>query len=327
MANSNQMPLHKDARGFYYIETKENCYIYLKNNQKLVDRFALPPGWNPTILEKLRDGYDLIWIHKDGAIKQWRLDREGNKIWATGTLYGSEAKHIQERFSISALKLNSYNWFKNEQIAILKKINISYEFVENKLNPQSIQFMIDIIPHIRQLFLTEQLKSSLSVLDVGPRTGAGSALLQKLYSPNTNSKIKMHVTAIDIDDKFREYANFCYPNLEYRIGDIYSIKNEIWDLVICSHTIEHVPKPKQFLSRLLELAKDYVIIACPYNENENSLVPGHLHSIKDSFIDQFDPVIKCVYDGMYWNNSLAGIFAFQGRGVKEKKEEKSGKNK
>jgi 2-polyprenyl-3-methyl-5-hydroxy-6-metoxy-1,4-benzoquinol methylase len=311
--------LFQDTYGFYYIETKEYGYIYLKNNQQLVDDSTLPEGWGPVILEKIRDGYDLIWLHEDGAIKQWRLDREGNKIWATGTLYGSEAKHIQERFSISALKLNSHNYFENEKVALLKKINMSYEVVENKLNPQSIQFMIDIIPTIRKLFLVQQSKSSISVLDVGPRTGAGSALLQKLYSPTTNSKIKMHVTALDIDDKFQEYANFCYPNLEYRIGDIYSIKNEIWDLVICSHTIEHVPNPEQFLSRLQELANDYVIIACPYNENEESLFPGHLHSIKDSFIDRFHPIIKCIYDSPYWKYSLAGIFAFPGRGTKESK--------
>ncbi len=199
---------------------------------------------------------------------------------------------------------------------ILQKAGKDYSFVEHKSNPQSMHFMADIVPIIERIYPREKGKKiNLNVLDVGPRTGAGSGLLAKLYSPQSWARIKMKITAMDIDDTFQEYANFCFPEINYVVGDIYDIQpGRKWDLVICSHTIEHVPDPKRFAERLIELSKGYVIISCPFLEDKNNLCRGHVNSITLEFIAQFDPLMMHIYDACFWHKTLVGVFAFKGKG-------------
>lgn len=199
---------------------------------------------------------------------------------------------------------------------ILQKAGKNYSFVEHKSNPQSMHFMADIVPIIEQLYPREKGKKiNLNVLDVGPRTGAGSGLLAKLYSSQSWARIKMKITAMDIDDTYQEYANFCFPEIDYVVGDIYELEPERkWDLVICSHTIEHVPEPKKFAEKLIELSKGHVIVSCPFLEDKNNLCRGHVNSISLEFMAQFDPLIMHVYDACFWHKTLVGIFAFKGKG-------------
>ena len=187
---------------------------------------------------------------------------------------------------------------------------LSLEKIERVHNAQSIQFMADMLPIVRKLYPQES--HTISVLDVGARTAAGTAFLQMLHHPHGNSKVKMQVTALDIDDSFKEYAKISFPDLQYQKEDIFNIKNQKWDLVICSHTIEHVPDPHLFLKQLQKLARDYVLISTPYKEDPNNLIPGHCNSIDDSFIDKFSPVQKLIYDGMYFRQSDIVIFAIRG---------------
>jgi len=80
------------------------------------------------------------------------------------------------------------------------------------------------------------------------------------------------------------------------------------DIVICSHTIEHVPRPRMFIEKLCQIAREYVVIACPFQE-PRPLIPGHLHSINKAFIDQFNYEFLEVYTSMHWHQSKACIFA------------------
>ena len=203
--------------------------------------------------------------------------------------------------------------YENRKKEILKRANKDYFTIETKRNSQSIQFIADMLPIIRHLYPGKGKK--ITVLDVGSRTAAGSALLAKLHSKSTYAKIKMDVTALDIDDTFKEYVNFCYPELKYVVKDIFDYDESVkWDLVICSHTIEHVHNPEKFLSKLIDLCRDFTIIACPFEEDKNNLIPEHCNSIDYNFIDRFKPIKKFIYDGMYWHQSLCGIFVFKGGG-------------
>ena len=92
---------------------------------------------------------------------------------------------------------------------------------------------------------------------------------------------------------------FSILKLRYIVGDIFNLdKHDRWDLVICSHTIEHVPDPDRFLGRLINLARDFVILACPYKENPESLIPEHLHSIDDAFLERHHPISTYTYNGI-----------------------------
>jgi len=90
---------------------------------------------------------------------------------------------------------------------ILERVGEEFITTEDRKNNQSIQFMVDTLPVIRELYPGRN--KLITVVDVGARTGAGTALLAKLHGPGTNAKVKMDVAALDISDRFKEYATFC----------------------------------------------------------------------------------------------------------------------
>lgn len=189
------------------------------------------------------------------------------------------------------------------------------DFVRYKCDPQTLSFMSDISFQLRRLYpvVESEIKD---VLDVGARTAIGSWFLHKLHHPGSFSAVRMKVTALDIENKYKEYANTFYPDIDYVVGDIFNLPHKSRDIVICSHTIEHVKAPRLFIEQLCKIAKEYVIIACPYEEPPGSLIPGHVHSISKKFIDQFDYELLEVYTSMHWHQSKACIFAIKTNGKK-----------
>jgi len=155
----------------------------------------------------------------------------------------------------------------------------------NKSLPQSQLFMLDIIPVIHDLFFSAPDLSCINVLDVGPQTFGGTALLSALHSAESFNRLKMKVSAVDIYDRFDEMRLCLCPEVEFLHSDIFDLRDQTWDLVICSHVIEHVPEPVTFAKRLQELAVQHVIIACPWREL-SPMNSTHLHSIDKAFVRQ-----------------------------------------
>ena len=132
-------------------------------------------------------------------------------------------------------------------------------FLLDYQNHQSISFYSDISFVIQKLYPGNNF---LEILDVGSRTGAGANFLGQMFSVNSYSRIKSEVTALDISDEFLEYSNsFNRYIKKYIVDDIANVK-DIYDLVVCSHTIEHVPNPDEFIKILCNLSRRHVIIAC-----------------------------------------------------------------
>ncbi|MBU8913033.1 MAG: class I SAM-dependent methyltransferase [Spirochaetales bacterium] len=170
--------------------------------------------------------------------------------------------------------------------------------------------MVDLLPTIRRLFPSNDIE--LKVLDVGPRTGAGSALLAQLHDPRSRGKLKMRVTAMDINPRYAKYARYRFPQIDYKVGNIFDTK-ETYDLVICSHVIEHMNSALQFVNRLVELARSFVVVACPWKEPPERFGTGHIWSVTEEFIDNFDIVDKTVYEGVFYKRgSELIIFAIPG---------------
>jgi len=179
---------------------------------------------------------------------------------------------------------------------------------------QSSHFMLDILPVIQELYPNQI--HELNVLDVGARTAAGTGLLAYLHHQKGCAKIRMAVDALDLDSRFKDRALKKYPEInDYIIRNIYDVDMPSYDLVICSHTIEHVPNIEKFMLRATEIARDYVIFACPYNEDLSkrySAAPGnHINSITGIFLEQFKPVKKMVYDGQCFTGDLI-VFVLKG---------------
>jgi SAM-dependent methyltransferase len=160
------------------------------------------------------------------------------------------------------------------------------DIVENTDNPGARSYMIDIIPYIHKLY-PKPLSKVLRVLDVGCKTGAGSALLADIHRLSAGcSSLIMEVTALDLVPWFAKYAALQYPYLNYIVQDIFTLK-EIYDLIVCSHTIEHVPEVEQFITRMREISFDYVITYCPFNEH--NLIDEHIHRFDSDLINKLKP--------------------------------------
>lgn len=165
------------------------------------------------------------------------------------------------------------------------EVGLDPDIFVNKAIPQSELFMAENIRMLHDLYLSAPTNAQKTVLDIGPQAFGGTALLERLHRQSSFNKLKLKVTAVDITDKFDLLRQVQCPEVEFLHSNIYSIENRTWDVIICSHVIEHVPNPVKFLRRLTELARDYVIVACPWKENPLS-TNGHINAIDRTLVQQ-----------------------------------------
>src|SRR5437868_4181747 len=156
------------------------------------------------------------------------------------------------------------------------------EWLDACASVQSMQFMIDCLPMIRRLLFEKPSQQTFSVLDVGAGTGAGANVLATLYQGQVLGG-RLKVDAIELVPSLKGYADARFPLVNYWVGDILEYKGpQRWDLVICSHTIEHVDEPEAFVSFLAELACRWVLIYAPWKERD--WLPGHVNRIDRRFL-------------------------------------------
>lgn len=161
--------------------------------------------------------------------------------------------------------------------------------VEFQHGCQSRQFMIDMLPMIQRYLHTLKRGSVLDVIDVGPASGLGTHLLASLYA-RSRLGYRMRVHAIDIRDRWKNYIQAMCPHIaSLIIDDIYRLDRR-FDIVICSHVIEHVPYPEDFVRRLQQIAKNRVFLCAPYNEDRDTMSKSHCNIIDEFFINKFCPV-------------------------------------
>jgi SAM-dependent methyltransferase len=171
-------------------------------------------------------------------------------------------------------------------------------WLENDSVPQSIQFMVDILPAIRRVTRDWRWSHPLEVLDLGAGSGAGSNVLATLYR-GLFYRFPMRVTALDIVDYWKRYAEAKFPLLEYCVGDIYDWQRErSWDLVISSHVVEHVANPTRLVRELQRRARHWVLVYAPYNERP--LISEHTNTIDDDLIDLWGPTQVRIVQSPAW---------------------------
>ena len=115
------------------------------------------------------------------------------------------------------------------------------------LDAQSAGFMSELLPTLQNLYRGHA--RLLEVADIGARTAAGTRLLSECFSPNSRVRLKMNLTAIDIDDTYSDALDD-YPHSTFLKCDIFDIEPQKYDLSICSHVIEHLPDPYGFILQM-----------------------------------------------------------------------------
>lgn len=183
-----------------------------------------------------------------------------------------------------------------------------------KSGPQSELFMVEIIPVIHKLFFSFPYNKEISVLDVGPQTFTGTALLNRLHAENTFNNLKMKVSAVDIHEKFRLLGEVFCPEVEFIHGNIFDITERKWDLIICSHVIEHVSDPIIFLRQLQKLANMFVVVACPWSEDP-LVTTGHQNTINKDLVRRSGAINLDIFTNFMWGKTReVCIFTLPGSG-------------
>lgn len=178
---------------------------------------------------------------------------------------------------------------------------ISEEQYYINAHQQSRIFMCEIFPTIYRLIKRE---AHVSILDVGAATGAGTALLRDLLHPRGFLYAKATVIAMDIEPTFQQHAidNF---ELSYLVADIATLHTNQFDVIVSSHTIEHVEDPYLFLTHLKRVATKNVVITCPYKEIDR--INGHVNTIDDTFINATDPKEVHIFQSAGWGLPCVGL--------------------
>ena len=216
----------------------------------------------------------------------------------SGIVIGAIERALGDKLALSNATL--------AQVGELNSQNIGPDFLLTKADPQAVGFMVDVLDVLRRTLVPRHLGERLDLLDLGAKSGAGSQLIGFLGQATSFSKVKFNVTCADIDPTFQRYCVAKHPNVEYLNADVFEVGRQ-WDVVICSHVIEHVPDPAEFVRRLRTIARRYVILAFPFLEDPANLIPGHLHSLGHDFLRELKPASHQIYDGLFWTQSLCAI--------------------
>ncbi|SAL19702.1 hypothetical protein AWB68_00677 [Caballeronia choica] len=173
---------------------------------------------------------------------------------------------------------------------------------------QGISFYMDIARYLVQRFPG---MNSMSLLDIGSRTGIGPGLLRAMYHPASYSCLKLDpVTAIEIDPTFQPAAERDFPDIEALTGDAFSLGDgRRWDIVMSSHTIEHVEDPRAFLRGMQSICNKMAIVACPFEEE--NLIRWHRNRITYGMLSEAGFHDIHVYRSTHWFNSMCVIASWR----------------
>jgi 2-polyprenyl-3-methyl-5-hydroxy-6-metoxy-1,4-benzoquinol methylase len=209
-------------------------------------------------------------------------------------------------------------WIRTQKTCI-RRAGVDPEIFYFKSMPQSELFMAEIIPTIHELYFGYPVNRSIDVLDIGPQTFSGTRLLSRTHAPDSFNNLKMNISALDIHDHFKNLKECLCPEVEFFKANIFDVKDRSWDLIICSHVIEHVPDPKVFLDQLKRLSRRDIIVACPWNEDPIT-TKGHVNTIDKAFVRSVGASSLKIFTNFMWGKSReVCIFTLQGTASHQRK--------
>ncbi len=95
-------------------------------------------------------------------------------------------------------------------------------------------------------------KDAKTILDVGCSSGVLTAQIAKVLP-------KSKITGLDSYTKAITFARSKYPQIAFIVADAHKLpfKNNSFDLIICTETLEHVIDPKKVLSEMRRVLKKH----------------------------------------------------------------------
>jgi len=165
---------------------------------------------------------------------------------------------------------------------------------------QTTLFYVDILPLLGEWLHRQPRGSTFRLLDVGGGSGSGAEFLAKLFwTFFTGYKISIDV--LDVEDRFARFSPLLHDHISYKIGDVFELPDEAYDICLCSHTIEHVPKERagEFINKVVQVSSRLAIFNAPYMENP--LIPVHRYTIDEAFLATLpSPSTRKIYKSLGW---------------------------
>lgn len=153
-----------------------------------------------------------------------------------------------------------------------------------------------------------------TLLDLGARSGHGSGLVKRMFEPGGGLGIEIEVSACNLTQE----ENIWFKSNDWGIepfildaqnGEDFLKSGQKYDIVICSHMIEHTTNPQKVMSFVNDITNKFFVIACPWKEKKLDHGDWHHDSSIDedvllkyrpakNFVSEFDPgypLSPCIY--------------------------------
>ncbi len=180
---------------------------------------------------------------------------------------------------------------------------------EIRADAQSLGFAVDLCHVLQREWGHLNADTRMTLLDMGARSATGSNLIAQSFHPHSWSRLKLEVTALDIEPIYAAGAHDRFPDVDYRVGDVLDLEGQ-WDIVTCSHTLEHLTDPRPVMRKLLALARKQVVIAAPWTEPTASRADGHLFTFDEHFFEDFPATHFEAYRSPHWHDSECFIASY-----------------
>lgn len=149
--------------------------------------------------------------------------------------------------------------------------------------------------HIERYRFATQFVNGKTVLDIAWGVGYGSRTLAEAGT--------LRVDGVDISEDLISYAkcNYQMKNIPFLVGDISEYKtDELYDVITCFETIEHVEDYRRALSNLYSLLNNdglliistpNRLITSPYAKSINDKPSNKFH-VREFTIEEFESTLK-----------------------------------
>ena len=132
--------------------------------------------------------------------------------------------------------------------------------------------------HVKKIINYVLKKNTTSILDIGCGEGF---ILDRISKELPNS----YLLGVDYNPpKSRVNINFISSPIDKYLNEQ---MDSSFDIVLCTHTLEHIPNYPTLLSQIRRVAKDTIVIACPLERKFKWGLNYHVNFFPDkaSFID------------------------------------------